>query len=292
MQKLVNFHVIDNTNIGDLHSAPSHYFDFPGFQVENRDIRQINRETIRSFQNQHIIIGGGGLASNRFLDAFTQIQLAKSNHKLIIWGIGQQDYSSTNVNNAERFNYEPFTQGFDLVGIRDSHYLDYWVPCVSCMHPSFDKKYEIEHEFVVFSHKKFQIDFPGFPHMKNSSQNLDEILNFLGSGETILTSSYHGAYWGTLLGRKVLSFPFNSKFYTFKHLPAIYPVSKWLQAKFKVSIFGKTLHESAYDRKFICNQENWQEYLPKCQIYPESLVENRDRNRWFYSQVMNLIESN
>lgn len=289
MQKLINLHVIDNKNIGDLYSVPSQYFDFPGLRVENRDIRHINRENLQHFANQHIIIGGGGLASQRFVDAFKQLQSIKSNSKLIIWGIGQQDYSSSYVNNALQFNYQPYTQGFDLVGIRDSHYHKHWVPCASCMHPSFDKKREIKHEFVVFSHKKFQIEFPGFPSMNNSSQNLEEILDFLGSGETILTSSYHGAYWGTLLGRKVLTFPFNSKFYTFKHLPGIYPISKWQQAKFKVSLFGKTLHESAYDQKFICKYDDWREYLAKCKAYPDSLAENRDRNLWFYSQVMNLF---
>jgi len=38
----------------------------------------------------------------------------------------------------------------------------------------------------------------------------------LGSGETIITNSFHGAYWALLMGRKVLIYvPWCSKFVTF-----------------------------------------------------------------------------
>lgn len=288
MKKIVNCHVIDQTNIGDLFSAPAQYFDFPGYSVENIDIRTIKTEDI---QGKDVIVGGGGLAFPRFQDAFEQLTHSQQNTKLIIWGIGQQIYDNYTLKDIQNFDYLPYIKGFDLVGIRDAHVQNNWIPCASCMHPSFDQKREIKHEFVVFSHKKFQIEFPGFPCMTNNHQNLSEILDFLGSGETILTSSYHGAYWGTLLGRKVLAFPFTSKFYTLKHLPGMYPVQKWSQAKFKVEILGKTLYESAYDNKFICNQDDWKQYLHKCKTYPDSLAENRDRNSWFHSQVMNLLNS-
>lgn len=292
MSKIINSYVIDNTNIGDLFSAPYQYFEFPGYNFENIDIRNL---TANHIQGKHVIIGGGGLAFSRFLETFQVLSQQRTNHanhqtKLIIWGIGQQIYHDYSALDIKNFDYTPYTEGFDLVGIRDYHYGN-WVPCASCMHPSFDKKREVKHEFVVFSHKKFQIEFPPFPRMTNCNQNLEEILDFLGSGETILTSSYHGAYWGTLLGRKVLAFPFTSKFYTLKHLPGIYPVQKWFQAQFKVSLFGKTLHESFYENKFICHHPDWREFLKKSQTYPESLAENRDRNRYFYEQVMDLLNS-
>lgn len=288
MKKVISCHVIDPKNIGDLYSTPSHYFDFSGYQVEPLDIRHVTPEKI---QGKDVIVGGGGLLFDRFRDSFEKLAKNKNHSKLISWGIGQQIYGTNQVDKIQKFDYQPYTQGFDLVGIRDSSYSDNWVPCVSCMHPSFDKKREIKHEFVVFSHKKFQLNFPEFPYMMNNHQSIDQIFDFLGSGETILTSSYHGAYWGTLLGRKVLAFPFSSKFLTLKHLPAIYPVKKWIQAKFKVSIFNKTLYESPYENKFICNQDNWRDYLKHCRAYPNSLEENRQRNIWYYSKVMELLAS-
>jgi hypothetical protein len=286
MNIIINYHVIDSTNIGDLVSAPTLYFDFPGYSVVREDIRTINLEDVK---DKHIIVGGGGLVFSRFLESFSQLSQQKKSTKLISWGIGQQIYDNYQSQDIQNFDYSQYTQGFDLVGIRDSHYKNNWVPCASCMHKSFDKKREIKHEFVVFSHKKFQIKIDPFPHMTNSSQNLDEILDFLGSGETILTSSYHGAYWGTLLGRKVLSFPFTSKFYTFKHSPGIFPVEKWFQPQFKLSLFKKTIFQSYQKNKFICNIDNWRSYLKDCQTYPEALQENRERNQWYYSKILDLL---
>ncbi|MEA5513660.1 polysaccharide pyruvyl transferase family protein [Nodularia sp. UHCC 0506] len=289
MKSIINYHVIDHTNIGDLFSAPTKYFTFPGYSVEQADIRTINIDEIR---DKHIIVGGGGLLYSPFLPALTKLMETKSHTKLIAWGIGQQIYgSSFDLQKLQNFDYSQYLSNFDLVGIRDFNYKYNWVPCPSCMHPEFDKKREIKHEFVVFSHKKFQIKIGNFPQMTNNNQNLEEILDFLGSGETILTSSYHGAYWGTLLGRKVLSFPFSSKFYTLKHPPGIFPISKWLQQKIKLSLFKKTLWEFSYKNKFSCQTDGWQDALKLCRTYPESLQENRVNNHNYYSEILNILDS-
>ena len=42
---------------------------------------------------------------------------------------------------------------------------------------------------------------------------MNEKIAFIGSCETIVTNSYHGIYWALLLGKKVISVPFASKFY-------------------------------------------------------------------------------
>ena len=110
----------------------------------------------------------------------------------------------------------PYLDGVDLVGIRDYDVGLPWVPCASCMHPEFDRPRSPKHEVVVFSHKKFRLNIKGLPTFTNKEVDFRAVLDFLGSGETILTSSFHGAYWGTLLGRKVLAFPFSSKFFWLK----------------------------------------------------------------------------
>ena len=285
MNSIVNYHVIDQKNIGDLLSSPLDYFTFPGYNVERADIRQPQTTT----RGKHAIVGGGGLLYSRFLDNIAELVKLKEDKKLIAWGIGQQTYDFSNLENIKSFNYSQYLDNFDLVGIRDIDFGYNWVPCASCMHKSFDKKREIKHEFVVFSHKKFQLNFEGFPRMTNENVDLDKILDFLGSGETILTSSYHGAYWGTLLGRKVLAFPFSSKFYTLKHRPGIYHVSKWNQSKKRFSVFGKLIYEFRYKNKYTCKSDGWQDALKDCRTYPDSLQESRTSNQSYYSQILKLI---
>lgn len=285
---IVNYYVIDKKNIGDFLSSPLHYFDFPGCKTSKVDIRTLDeakpQDDSQSLLNHHAIVGGGGLLFDRFLHNFQRLQARKNNYHLILWGAGHQDYQlDCNI----EFDYHPYLGKFDNIGIRDCGQFYNWVPCVSCMHEAFDKEYPIQHDFVVFSHKKFQIKIDNFPRKTNEGQNFEEIINFLASGETILTSSFHGAYWGTLLGRKVLAFPFSTKFFSLKHPVAIYPVEKWRQPERKIQILGKTLYQRFDSSKFVCNTEGWQSYLNRCQSYPESLKECRDRNRWFYEKIMN-----
>ena len=285
MNSIINMHVIDPQNIGDLLSAPIHYFSFPGYEKSSADLRLVLEDPLSS----NLIVGGGGLLFPRFLKPIQQLAEMRSRGKLIAWGVGQQTYGAINQKSIQSFNYSEYLDRFDLVGIRDINSGYNWVPCASCMHSSFDKPREIKHPFVVFSHKKFQLHIDQLPRMTHASDRLDEVLDFLGSGETILTSSYHGAYWGTLLGRKVLAFPFSSKFATFKHQPGLYPVQKWSSSAQKIQLFGKVIYESQNQSKLSCATEDWQLQLKGCLTYPESLEECRGRNRWFYEQVLNCL---
>ncbi|NEO30172.1 MAG: hypothetical protein F6K36_06970 [Symploca sp. SIO3C6] len=285
MNSIVNYHVIDPKNIGDMLSAPYNYFTFPGHNLERADIRQPEATT----RGKHIILGGGGLLFPRFLDNISELIKMREGAKIIAWGIGQQIYGGSKLEDIQAFNYSEYLDDFDLVGIRDFGCQYNWLPCASCMHQSFDKKRKIKHEFVIFSHKKFQLKIDNFPRMTNESQDIEKILDFLGSGETILTSSYHGAYWGTLLGRKVLAFPFSSKFYTLKHKPGIYPTPKWKQAKIRFSLFNKLIYEFRYKNKYHCNSDAWQDALKESKAYPDSLQESRILNQQYHAQVMQLL---
>lgn len=287
---IVNFHVIDPKNIGDRLSSPLHYFKFPGFDTQTFDIRHLDRVDPQFIKESHILIGGGGLIYSRFQEFFKTITQKKRSGKLIAWGVGQQNYTLNPLDPCLDFDYDSYIHAFNLIGIRDYGQSLPWVPCASCMHPAFDRDREIKHDLVVFSHKKFQIHLPGVPRLTNITQNFDHILDFLASGETILTSSYHGAYWGTLLGRKVLAFPFSSKFYTFKHLPTLYPVKKWNQEGWKVSFFNKTLYQYWRKNNFSCDIENWQALLKDGQAYPESLMECRTQNQRFYQRCREMLE--
>jgi exopolysaccharide biosynthesis predicted pyruvyltransferase EpsI len=116
---------------------------------------------------------------------------------------------------------------FDMVGIRDYKQPFKYVPCASCMHPALAKKYPIKNKVIWFEHKKQLIKATNFgsdsiPRFINSGGNMEQTIELLGSAETIITNSYHGAYWGALLGRKVIvTEPWSTKFYGLKHKPYI-----------------------------------------------------------------------
>lgn len=148
----------------------------------------------------------------------------------------------------------------DLNGIRDFGLCIDYVPCSSCMHSEFDIKREIKHKFIVYEHKSFKLNINDFPKKNNSGNDIKSVLDFLGSAETIITNSYHGAYWGVLLNRKVIIVsPFSSKFYGFKY---------------KIPIVSS---------------DNWVEVIDKAQSYEEALEESRFLNKEFYKKVLNIL---
>jgi exopolysaccharide biosynthesis predicted pyruvyltransferase EpsI len=95
----------------------------------------------------------------------------------------------------------------------------------------------------------------------NNCTDLAQVIAFLGSAETVLTSTYHGAYWSTLLGKKVVVVdPFANRFFGMKHMPAI----------------GAA--------------ENLQTLRGNARAYPEALEECRAANRSFGEKVAAIIE--
>jgi len=139
----------------------------------------------------------------------------------IAWGIGSSRHGEITP--------WPDPKGFALVGVREADQgraeAGTWVPCVSCMSPLFDCSYLKQHEAVLFLNASPSImeSYPakvgGLPTMLNN-QPMGKVVAFLGSAETIVTNSYHGIYWGTLLGRQVVALPYSSKFYCIRFPPA------------------------------------------------------------------------
>lgn len=140
----------------------------------------------------------------------------------ILWGAG---HNAETAKRTKAMAYPGWMNYFDMVGIRDYKQPFKWVPCASCMHPALAKKYPIRNKVIWFEHKKQLIKATNFgndsiPRFINSGGNMDQTIELLGSAETIITNSYHGAYWGALLGRKVIvTEPWSTKFYGFKHMP-------------------------------------------------------------------------
>lgn len=256
------FHRVDHNNVGDIASNPLQYFLKPDeYQVV--DITKAGSTTYD--RDVPMILGGGGLFGNElFADTLASLTVTTDREQLIkiqnqtwelrdqsnqpvyqqfqsayrefingyvqqltasavvpkyLWGAGH------NTPLTEEVKYPSWLDNFSEIGVRDWNQGYDWVPCASCMHPAFDKKYSIKNDVVFFEHKKQLIKKFGnhsMPRFINSGNNIDQTIELLGSANIILTNSYHGAYWGVLLGKKVIVVePWSTKFLHIKHSPYI-----------------------------------------------------------------------
>jgi hypothetical protein len=169
-----------------------------------------------------------------------------------IWGAGQNS-------SAEEFEYPEEMKRFDRVGIRDVGKQFEWAPCASCMHPAFNKTYRIKNSVIWFEHKKQLIKDKGFgnesiPRFVNSGANIEQTIELLGSAEVVLTNSYHGAYWATLLKRKVIVVgAWSSKFKYLNHQPAFVDAAQ----EWKDAVDNAVIHNDALDECRSATQNFW-----------------------------------
>ncbi len=235
-------------NIGDILSSPSLYFDFKNYK--KLDYLSILHNQFKP--TEKVIIGGGVYACS-FFEKF------KQQNFLIGWGIGLFQENSLNPSM------------FKLLGLRDCNRAEidnkkvFYVPCVSCLNKEFDNKYSIKRKIAGYFHKvktphdvlkDFQLK--KIPYLFNED-NFKKVIKFMGEAEYVVTNSYHGVYWATLLNKKVICIPYNSKFYGFKH-PPIY-----------------------------ADFNNWQDKLDECKNYPDALLDCRQINLKFYQKVKEVL---
>ena len=232
----INFHRRNKDNIGDMKSSPVGQF---GCLEQFTPIEIFRCRAPLDLSRKPVVIGGGGLFSNEFFANHLAFILASAPRQLICWGAGQNTHDATTP------SYPAILRDFDLVGIRD-HGAPYdWVPCASCMDPAFDRTYPIAHEVVLYNH----LDFPGLklqglPELDNAESDFQRVIAFLGSGASVITTSYHGAYWATLLGRRVVVLnPFSSKFFTFRHPPVLAGDGDWQAALDRARAYTDALDE-------------------------------------------------
>lgn len=215
MIEIVNIYRKNTSNTGDKFSTPTKYFDFLK-NIRNLDITELPLDKFSKEIEDKIIIFGGGrfLEQDYFMDYMNALLEAKT-RLLIGWGIGHNVHGACDI----LYNSYKYSERFDLLGVRDGTGFFEWVPCASCMHPIFDKTFEVKNKIVVYEHKNFPLRgiSADFPKMKNGD-DFEDVIEFLGSAELVITNSYHGAYWATLLKRRVIvTQPFSSKFFGFRH---------------------------------------------------------------------------
>jgi hypothetical protein len=206
-----------------------------------------------SVSSKLVILGGGGLF---VFEGEIQRLAADPLATLICWGAGHNVHGSNQIGRLD------ILHRFKLAGIRDFDCGFEWVPCASCMASDFDQSYPISHDVVLYEHHQFRIPDvdPAIPRLSNDCMDLGQVISFLGSGELVLTSSYHGAYWATLLGRKVIIInPFSSKFFGMKH------------------------------KHTLCSHADWRAQTAAAQGYPGALAECRAANRAFSEKAADLV---
>jgi hypothetical protein len=126
------------------------------------------------------------------------------------------------------------------------------------MHPALRKQYAIKNDIIWFEHKKQLIKDFGpepIPRFVNSGDNIEQTIELLGSANIILTNSYHGAYWGTLLKKKVIIVggTWSTKFKWFKHPPTILGKKEdWQDA-----IDSSNIYDSALDECIYATEQYW-----------------------------------
>ncbi len=245
---MIHFSHIRNTgNTGDLVSCPAEYFDFSTHRVGNYD---------QPLGNAAAVIYGGGTMTN-WLQGREPPKVP-----CIGWGIGSSRHGETEP--------WPDPEGFDLLGVREwtpeREAAGLWAPCVSCMSPLFDNDWPEWRRAVLFVNaspsiqSRYPVVIGGLPTMDNE-RPMAEIMAFLGSAEVVVTDSYHGIFWATLLGRKVVAVPYSSKFYGFRHPPA-YSRNRGL---------------------------DWKVRAKEAPVYPEALEQCRATSRAFYGRVMDIV---
>jgi len=241
-------------NVGDYFCNPGRYFDFPEYE---------SGELLYNgfpITDQTLVVGGGGLIHKKF-SQHIELLLDKKPKNAVLWGIGH-NFGRKAVAKGIKY-YPDYIKKCNLVGIRDwipGHY-DSYLPCVSCMHTAFDKQYEVKHDVVYYTHAfKSKYEYSkGDIHMSNSNMDFDAVIDFLGSAKTIITDSYHGAFWGQLLEKDVRVLSWSVKFDHMKYQPTLIPhISQWKTSASSPIING---------------------FLEEC----------RDYNNNFYQKVLNLL---
>jgi len=226
---VVIFTAPDPTNVGDWQSNPAHYFDFLKDAevhdplIDPAEFRQQN-ETLP--EGAVCIVGGGGLLD----DATTRgnlrciVERHAGRMTFVTWGCGAnaevRPWNPVDPVTPPPITYPDWVGRFDLHGIRDSGQEWPWVPCPSCMSPLFDELRDVEpeHHVVAYDHRSFPLPEMGLATLGNDCGDFARALRHLASGRNVLTSTYHGAYWSTLLGRRAVVVPFSSKFLGLRHV--------------------------------------------------------------------------
>lgn len=231
----------DKKNVGDWWSVPARYLPIRSTQ----ELDLVRPEEIPNKPGVYVV-GGGGLGREGFLPYLDALRRDDRQYKLIAWGVGSDSVTDTSAMVQKGGNMShllKYFAGFDQVGSRIWEEGLYegskdlrWVPCASCLHTAFHKLRDIKptERFGFYAHLRVPLEPAVFGRKRrfrerfgqryavetNRGTDIEAKLSFMARHEFIVTNSYHGVYWATLLGRRVVCYPFKDGLYSFRHPPA------------------------------------------------------------------------
>lgn len=217
MTRLHFQHLRDTINIGDRSCSPFDYFNWDDASVS--DVRNADTPAYDIG-----IYGGGKIFGG--LSEYAGVTRPKGAIN-IAWGVGTVQSFPFSL------RYAKSRRLMDLIGSRDYGDTRYtYAPCPSCMAPTFEAPAAPKHEVVFYAHgdktAKMGIKIPShIPVLTNTCDNLDTALDFISSGATVISNSYHGVYWALLMGRKSLCVPFSGKFGKYRQAPHYATAKDW-----------------------------------------------------------------
>lgn len=215
--KIVNLYHCTADNVGDRMCGPGQHL-WPEL-TQSLPLEPVHEQVSAA------IIGGGQLFLQLSL-VLASIYDLNPNAKVVGWGVG---LPPAGVRDEK---VRAATQHFSLFGTRNYDRREHlpFVPCASCLSPVFDDIPPTQHEVVFYLHRRKgqRVDLPpSAPTLTNAMRSPREVVDFIASGETVVTSSYHGVYWAQLMGRRVICLPYNDKFQTFQYLPTMLGSDEW-----------------------------------------------------------------
>ncbi|KAJ1536580.1 hypothetical protein HK096_009478 [Nowakowskiella sp. JEL0078] len=301
---IVSFHRIDQKNVGDMNSSPFRYFNDITNTFSTYYVDAFNNNFTKEFSSQNstvpVIVGGGGLIGCIQTWDENQAKLISMSKYAIGWGVGFNISPGSKTYNGSNIS---FVDKFRLLGVRDLNTPYRFVPCVSAMHPKFTSLRSINptRRIGFFVHQFFPIEIYNVTTIEvksinstqvikkkysrkvkylfgdwkkdkdvnamcNDNMDMNDVLEFIASCEILITSSYHGLYWATLMNRKaILTTGFSTKFDKFPWPPIKYPSNPK-------------------------KSDNIEEYILQAQSYPESLEQAQKANLEFWEEVKVLLK--
>ena len=215
MKTIAFVRIHNKGNAGDSTTSPLRWFDFLGFET-----REVEIGKGRYLEDDIIIVGGGGILHPHHVMKVKRIlDERRPGQKLIFWGGGL---------NSDAFSeYPAWMWRFDLVGVRDAGNPFPLVPCPSCMSGEFDKPVVPRGVMGILDHVDYPVPVDEGILRINNSKRFPEIIEFIRGCETLLTTSYHGVYWATLMEIPVIAFPWSTRFFHFPWRIALATAGNW-----------------------------------------------------------------
>lgn len=251
-------------NIGDMLCSPDLYFKhlFPNsrrmeIHLGDERLERWRNAIINSrilLRSKALVIGGGGLLGLQYFTDDLGYWSSTPFCPKVLWGAGQNVHAVFAVDRRDTSAYQyPRMNRFDKVGIRDWGMGYDWVPCASCMHPELSLPVSESEGLVAALHYESRASETFLRELIRAADPPAEIVYnddcaeaFIGklrSARAVVTNSYHGAYWATLLGKRVAVVGGGSKVRMLKHSPVIAALDDWPQKIEEASVYPHALEE-------------------------------------------------